>query len=323
MRISGFYISIIIRIFCVLFVFAPVMVRAETQQVPETVLTQQLAIAKAVANRNAEPSQMWDQEEASLQEVGVPYGVFSSRENMVQRTKSAVRLYAKKEYFSLAKYQQLIELHKQYMEELLAHSDTVSKLYKKGLVAKIEVLKIKRRKEDANRKLLEMKCELNKHLIVFGRAIKSPLHEGMRFEDLPFVMDGSKNFEEWLKVGLYNSQLITKNSMDASVTQYSSILPADEEARLRDIHSILVDKMKQVEATQTVIAISEEVLGIQKRLFMNAFSASDEIGQALSDFYEEKEKHFELLYSYNNAWAEAEYIFEDMRERRATITSEK
>ena len=128
-------------------------------------------------------------------------------------------LNVKKGYFSILEAQKFLQTAKKYKELLKKHLEDAEKMFKQGLVTKLDILKTEVAVKGAETKITESENLIKIAKSNFNFILNKPVDEEFKIKDIFEEKYDKKNYQYWKKIAMENRPEI--KSMEKIVSIYN------------------------------------------------------------------------------------------------------
>lgn len=127
-----------------------------------------------------------------------------AQEATLSKTERTIEERVKKGYYTLTTLQDLLLIKQGALHQLQQHAERIHILFKKGMVPKVEVLKVELAIAQAQQDLFEHKSDIEYNRAAFNQVLGRGLTDPFELAPLADYVPISFNLEEWLKIGMDN-----------------------------------------------------------------------------------------------------------------------
>ncbi len=224
-------------------------------------------------------------------------------------------LHLTRHYYELALAHESLVLQEHYLEELDTHYRSVKKMYTKGLIAHVELLKVKSSYEEGVLEKLELENEERALADGFKRMLRLAPDFAIVPEALPRFMPEFASFEQWLQTNARNRNIIAEAELLKNDFKPAAYFPAETVTELQGLYADLHHEYERTQALEDVVKTTAQILTLQIKRFQNTLATSDEIIAALAALYAAKARALTTLYTYHSYALDAELIFESLKKK--------
>jgi outer membrane protein TolC len=232
-----------------------------------------------------------------------------------KKTREMLMIHLTRHYYALAASQQLLQLQEGYLEELDTHYRNVKKMFTKGLIAQVELLKVKRSYEEAEIKLLDLEKEGDQLTEGFRRFLKLAPDLEVVAEALPRFLPEFSSFKQWLHTSARNQNIISEADILKGTLLPETYFPPEATAELKGLYAAIDLEYNRFKALEDVVKTTTQILSLEKKRFQNTLAASDVIIEALAGLYAAKERELNALYTYHVLTLDAQLVFESLKKK--------
>ena len=203
-------------------------------------------------------------------------------------------------YYNYCKQQKLITIQRTMIEELDDHYKSIKELYEKGILSKVELMKVETVSAEAEQTLEELNRELYLHTLTLNNVLYQNLEKKLMIEPLQDFAYEYTDFDQWLSISLQNNGIPEDTFM--------LFLTRTVEIRLRSLYAHITDRKKHISTADDIINKTTKILEFQIKRFKNARSTSNDVIDALQHLTRSRRKRLMILYDYLVAMAESKMI---------------
>ncbi|MBU1863802.1 MAG: TolC family protein [Candidatus Omnitrophica bacterium] len=227
-----------------------------------------------------------------------------------------------KEYYIQSKLQTLISLRQKFLKRLYSFYESMQTLFDKGLLAKVDLLKVEITLQKAELQLIALQSEYKQHTILFNTMIGQTTPTEVSVEPLSAITFSKESFQAWLIDGLNNKGLFSPADEAIDSHTHDSYLSREETVRFRKFYTRIAYISSQIEIIEDIIGKATDVFAFQEIRFKNSLASSDEVLEALGTLSEVQEKRIVLLHDYHDTVTDAKHAFCEIH-RKIIIAQKK